>query len=45
MLVIGLLNGLRIRVEFRLGLTDPADRLGCFRLPFRALPLAAVSVG
>ena len=39
------LNGLRIRGEFRLGLTDPADRLGCLRLPFRGLPLAAVSVG
>jgi hypothetical protein len=43
-MLILLLNGLRIRGEFRLGLTDPANRLGCFRLPFRAMPLAAVSV-
>jgi hypothetical protein len=34
----------RARGESRLGLADPADRLGRFRLPFWARPQAAVSV-
>jgi hypothetical protein len=39
------LDGLSIRGESRFGVADPADRLGCFRLPFCARPPAAVSLG
>jgi len=44
-MLIFLLDGLRIRGQSRLGLTDPADRLGCVRLPFLARPQVAAWAG
>jgi hypothetical protein len=44
-MLILLLDGLRVRGQSRLGHADPADRLGRFRLPFRARPQVVASVG